>query len=526
MKFSKALFTIICVLAFSLNLNAQSTQDNPIESISAAEIRDHIFFLASDYLNGRVAATPEYEIAAQYVSAQFAAAGLQPAIEKEDGTKCYFQGVPFNRTTYNDDILWKVSKEGDVKTLVHKKDFKVMYGNNLNHEHMELVWAGYGLEDKKSKWNDFKGLDIEGKMLVCISGAPVKNGKPILSEEEHEKYTGENGMRSKMMTLFRRGAAGVIIIDMGNTGGSGYDQTSSAFQTEKVSYRSDQNRPSRRRSFPSFYIGNPDILNVLMAGNENNPLNNPDDILENYKPQELKDTYLDGSVEIVKEDVINSNNVVGIVPGTDPILKDEYIVVGAHLDHIAPQGGQVCNGADDNASGSSGVMEIAEAIAMNPCKRSVVFITYTAEEKGLLGSKFFVSSDAFPIEQIKFNINMDMIGRSSPKNEDTRAHYVVTNKRYEKELNAFINGVNEGVTDFPLIIDNDKNSPGGSDHQSFIGEGIPAFFFFSGVHPDLHKPTDDADKIDYPKAESISKLGYLLADKLANMDEVPDFLEK
>jgi len=400
-----------------------------------------------------------------------------------------------------------------------------MYGNDLNHDHQELVWVGYGLEDKKSKWNDFEDVDVKGKMLVCMSGAPIKNGKPVLSEKVHERYTGENAMRSKMMTLFGRGAAGVIIINMDNTAGPGFDESPSSFKAEKVSYRSGKKRQSRR-SFPSFYIGNPDILNVLMAGNKNNPLNNPDDILENYKPQELKDTYIDASVEIVKEDVINSSNVVGIVPGTDPVLKNEYIVVGAHLDHVAPQGGKVCNGADDNASGSAGVMEIAEAIAMNPCKRSVVFITYTAEEKGLLGSKYFVSSDAFPKEQIKFNINLDMIGRSSPKNEDTRAHYVVTNKRYLKEIDAFINGVNDGVTDFPLIINNDKDSPGGSDHQTFISEDIPAFFFFSGVHPDLHRPTDDADKIDYPKAESISKLGYLLTKKLANMDEVPDFLEK
>jgi len=218
--------------------------------------------------------------------------------------------------------------------------------------------------------------------------------------------------------------------------------------------------------------------------------------------------------------------VIGIVPGTDPDLKNEFIVVGAHLDHVGPRQGQVCNGADDNASGSSGVMEIAEAVAMNPCKRSVVFITYTAEEKGLIGSRFFINSDVLPKENIKFNINLDMIGRSSPKNEKSRAHYVVTNKKYLNELDAFINDLNVGITDFPLLIDNDEDSPGGSDHQSFIAEDIPAFFFFSGVHKDLHQPGDDAEKIDYAKAESISRLGYLIARKLANMEEVPDFKSK
>jgi Zn-dependent M28 family amino/carboxypeptidase len=127
---------------------------------------------------------------------------------------------------------------------------------------------------------------------------------------------------------------------------------------------------------------------------------------------------------------------------------------------------------------------------------------------------------------VKFNINMDMIGRTDPKNEATRAHYVVTHKKYVKEMEAFISQINEGITDFPLIYDDDEHSPGGSDHQTFISDNIPAFFFFSGVHKDLHNPGDDAEKIDYPKAQSISRLAYLLAERLANMEVVPDFLEK
>ncbi|MDZ7739213.1 MAG: M20/M25/M40 family metallo-hydrolase, partial [Bacteroidales bacterium] len=248
-----------------------------------------------------------------------------------------------------------------------------------------------------------------------------------------------------------------------------------------------------------------------------------EDILSNYKPQLLKGVSLSSRINILSEELIETKNVAGIVTGTDSLLKDEYIIVGAHLDHVKPVNGQVCNGADDNASGSAGVIEIAEAIAMNPCRRSVVFITYTAEEMGLEGSRHFVGSEALPLEKMKFNINMDMIGRSSPVNSESRAHYVISDKKYINQIEDFINELNNEVCDFPLIFDNDDDSPGGSDHQSFMMAGIPAFFFFSGVHEDLHRPGDDPEKIDYDKAESISRLGYLITTKLANMEVVPSF---
>jgi Zn-dependent M28 family amino/carboxypeptidase len=247
------------------------------------------------------------------------------------------------------------------------------------------------------------------------------------------------------------------------------------------------------------------------------------DILQEYKTQDLKDTYITSKIEMVKQDTLYSNNVIGIVPGTDPVLRDEYIIVGGHLDHVGPQQGKVSNGADDNASGSAGVMEIAEAVAMNPCKRTVVFVAWSGEEMGLLGSVFFLQSGIIPKEKIKFNINLDMIGRTGKGNEDTRAHYVVTDKKYLAGLTTFISDLNQKVTDFPILYDDDEHSPGGSDHMSFIQEGIPAFFFFSGVHPDLHNSGDDPEKIDYPKAAAVCRLGYLIAEKLGNMPVVPSF---
>ncbi len=514
---------IVLLLIISGSVKAQNKTELGLESITAAEISDHLHFLASDYLKGRVATTPEYEIAVQYVGAQFAAAGLQPAIKHEDGSMSYFQGVPFAKTVYSDELVWSIVVNGETKELIHKEDFKILMGSQLNHDNLDLVWVGFGIEETEHQWNDFKDLDVEGKIMVCMGGAPLKKGKPVLPQEIHDKYIGARGFQSKG-GLFSKGAAGIILIDLDGSTGMHFENIPSNFSKEKFIYKGSEKKGGR--SFPSIYLVKPEFLETIMGDNKYNPLRNPDNILKKYKPQVLENIHLNSVVEVLSEDLIASNNVVGMIPGTDPILKNEYIVVGAHLDHVKAQQGEICNGADDNASGSSGVIEIAEAIAMNPCKRTVVFITYTAEEMGLIGSRFFVGSGVFPKEQLKFNINMDMIGRSSAKNEESRAHYVVTNKRYVSEIESFINEINDGITDFPLIIDNDQDSPGGSDHQSFISEDIPAFFFFSGLHKDLHRPTDDADKIDYAKAESISKLAYLMTRKLANMEVVPDFLEK
>lgn len=518
MKRLSILLTSLILMAF---MTASFAQE-PAASITEAELRDHIFFLASDYLNGRTGVSAEYEIAAQYVATQFAAAGLHPVVENEDGSRSWFQGVPFAKTTYSDEIKWKIIKPGGENTLIHKEDFKILYGNKLNHDKLEVVYAGYGIEEPDHKWNDFEDIDVKGKIMVCISGAPMKNGKAVLPEEVHQRYKGPRGLQSKVGALFSKGAEGLILVDIDGSSGMPFDIIPSEFAREKYVYQGNSNR--QRRSMPSVYLAKPEILNALMGQSKNNPLLKPEAIEKNYRPGIIEDTYLDSRIEILNEALVYASNVTGMVPGTDPVLKNEYIVVGAHLDHVKPVNGQVCNGADDNASGSAGVIEIAEALAMNPCKRSVIFITYTAEEMGLIGSRHFVNSKLFPAEQIKFNINMDMIGRSDPDNEESRAHYVVSDKKYIGAIEKFINELNDGVTDFPLIFDNDEDSPGGSDHQSFMSKDIPAFFFFSGVHNDLHRPGDDPEKIDYAKAEDICRLAYLIASRLADMDAVPTFM--
>jgi len=276
---------------------------------------------------------------------------------------------------------------------------------------------------------------------------------------------------------------------------------------------------------PMIYLVKDEVLAALFEGHKISPSFVEEEGIRKYKTFQLEDISVETRFPVLEQSEITLKNVVAIVEGTDPGLNKEYITVGAHLDHVSHPTGQVANGADDNASGSAGVLEIAEAVALDPPRRSVVFITYTAEEMGLQGSHYFVNAGPLAREDIKFNVNLDMIGRTMEKNSETRAHYVLGDSRYEAKLVPFISGINESTVNCPLIYDFEHPYSGNSDHASYSDKGIPSFFFFSGSHKDLHQPGDDPEKIEYDKAVKLSRLAYLITMELANMDRVPDFLE-
>lgn len=521
-------YKLYCLLAgfiFSLsgNLHGQGSAQEALNSISEAELRDHIYFLASDYMAGRAAPSAEYEIAAQYVASQFASAGVQALLKNEEGELTYFQEVPFIKTSYGEDIKWTLTTAGESKEFHHLEDFKIFSSSTTVNETLDLVFVGYGIEEPDFGWNDFEGLDVSGKMLIVLSGVPTKKGKAILPEAIHEKYASQSWW-SKYRALSSKGAGGIIMLmDDSKSGPMSWDNQISRFRSEKYVYQGPNDGASGTR--PTLYTVKSEVTDALFEGQQFNPSVIKDKGLRNYSCFQLEGASIKTSYEVLEEKPFTTKNIIGIVPGTDPDLSNEYITVGAHLDHVAPFKGEIRNGADDNASGSSGVIEVAEAMALNPGRRPVVFIAFTAEEMGLRGSKYFLHSGTIERELIKFNLNLDMIGRSSEENAETRAHYLVTHKKYLNQLSSFVGDINKNTINYPLLFNNDEDSPGGSDHQTFIRAGIPAFFFFSGVHQDLHKSGDDPEKIDYDKAMSISRLAYLITDKLANMDEVPSFLE-
>jgi Zn-dependent M28 family amino/carboxypeptidase len=215
---------------------------------------------------------------------------------------------------------------------------------------------------------------------------------------------------------------------------------------------------------------------------------------------------------------VKSSNVIAVVTGTDVVLKNEYITVGAHLDHLGVLNDSIYNGADDNASGSAAVLEIADAVAHSKPKRSVIFILYTAEEEGLLGSRYFINNPPVPVKNIKFNLNLDMIGRPAGEANDL---FIVSAGKISQKYKKLLQAINNKTEKIVLDTIDKKNFSKRSDQASFYPKGIPNLFFSTGVHIDYHKPSDDPAKIDYNFLRCVSRLSYDLVMELAD-EQLPD----
>ena len=245
-----------------------------------------------------------------------------------------------------------------------------------------------------------------------------------------------------------------------------------------------------------------------------------------------KHTTIPADIEwSVSHDIKNMEgaNVLGYIEGLDPVLNKEVVIVTAHYDHLGIRGESIFYGADDNASGTSGVLEIAEAFAKAKAegkgpKRSVLCMLVTGEEKGLLGSKYYTEYPVFPLEQTVADVNIDMIGRKDTLHGDSKYTYVIGSDRLSTELHEINESVNQLYTH--LLLDYTYNSDDDpnryyyrSDHYNFAKNGIPAIFYFSGVHADYHRPTDTPDKILFDRAETIARLAFHTSWELANREE-------
>jgi hypothetical protein len=514
------------LLSLSAGMTGQEKTSPAVESITQSELRDHIYFLASDFMAGRAAPSAEYEIAAQYVATQFAAGGLEPLPADTGNMNGWFQEVPYQKVTLGEEPTWSVrTKEGE-KVFKHNEDYKVFEGRYLPEAAMEVVFVGYGIHEPDFGWDDFKGLDVEGKMVVLMTGAPVEKDKPVLPDSLHKRYSSMMGLQTKAMPIIRQKPAAVVLaLDKQLSAMLPFDRLPSQLKEEMYLYQGPAGEQGDLR-IPMIYLVNDELLQALFRDQKTGPARINEEGMKSYKTFVLKDLTIETRFPVRERKELTLKNVVACVRGTDPDLSKEFIVVGAHLDHVKLPTGQVANGADDNASGSAGVMEIAEAVALYPPRRSVVFVAYTAEEMGLQGSHYFVNAGPLAPEKIRFNVNLDMIGRTTEENKETRSHYVLGASQYESRLVPFISEINEATIQWPLIYDFHHSYSGSSDHASYSDQGIPSFFFFSGSHRDLHTAGDDPEKIEYDKAESISRLAYLITMELANMEEVPDFLQE
>ncbi|MFH0989174.1 MAG: M20/M25/M40 family metallo-hydrolase [bacterium] len=509
-----AILLVIILVPFQA-LNAQSKAS----TITLQELKKHMFILAADSLGGRRPDDRGFTIAAQYTADQLKAAGVKPVIKDANGNETYFQMVPLVKVrTVVDEPLTITTAAGE-RVFQTLEDLRLQArGPSLTN--IPAVFVGYGISEPDYGWNDLQNVEVKGKVVLLLMGAPRRDGKNIFPDSVQNSYASLMGTRKKILSspFFRQNmpAAVFVIADTEHT--AQWNMLNDAFNTlQIVSKPKDQ--PLTLPPGPAMIgIIKGTLVKTLFSNQRYNPHDIEKEGLKGYQSFDLADVKISLGLKTAGEE-FESMNVVGMVPGRDGAVANEYITLGAHLDHVKSLNGQICNGADDNASGSIGVLEVAKAIAQKPPRRPVLFCLYTAEESGLLGSRYFVANCPFPVKNITVNVNLDMIGRSDPGSQQSRRHYVIGSDKTNPELRRLIDSVNSVTVNWPLDFDSEDRSMAGSDHMSFHRQGIPVAFFFSGRHDDLHRPTDDAENIDFEKMQKLTQLVYEITTELGNRQQ-------
>jgi hypothetical protein len=486
-------------------------------TITAADLKVLVESLAGPDMQGRETGEEGQRKAADYIAAQFKALGLTPVGDR----KSYFQQIALQNETWKDIGL----KVGD-QTFKNRSDFYVFPASNPDNPLLELkevVFVGYGIEDPK--YNDYGDADVKGKAVIFYDGEPMgDNGKSLITGTEFRSSWSLDWKR-KVQLARKKGAVMVFIVDTQFAD----NQKANRKLTSTWGWKPVSSMSERQ---PNEYVNNMFVSPAVAAAILGKKAEKAEDAIaalkggKEFKPVKVK-TKLE--VRLDKEvKKLQGSNVIGIIEGSDQFLKDEYVFVTAHYDHLGMSDSTVIyHGADDNASGTSGVIEIARAFAeakkkgTGP-KRSVVCMLVSGEEKGLLGSRYYVEFPVFPLLNTVVDINIDMIGRVDDAHANNPDYvYVIGSDRMSTALHQINEDVNARFT--KLELDYKYNAPDDpnrfyerSDHYNFAERGIPAIFYFNGTHADYHKPTDTADKINYDALVKRAQLAFYTAWDIAN----------
>ncbi len=470
-----------------------------ISQLSAGQYMRDLTYLTSDALKGRASGSPELEKAADYIASQFRTAGLRPAGDNNT----YFQTLEITTGTE----FGKGNRlEIDQATLEDGKDFVPIAFSNSDRIDAALVFAGYGITATDLQWDDYQGIDVKGKVVVVFRHEPQEQDSS--SRWNGTNFTTHAAFVNKAINARQHGAKGIIFITDPLNHKNEPDEVGPATKAIEGSNVGIASIHARR---------SPILALFARAGKDLMAIQQTMD--QNLKPASFE---LAGVRVRMTTDVIRIRkrvrNVIAALPGSDPAMRNEWVVIGGHYDHLglgdnhslAPsQIGQIHHGADDNASGSSGVMEVARVAAVHQqsFKRSILFMTFAGEELGLLGSSYFIEHPTVPLDRIIAMLNMDMIGRL--KNDQVFMGGVGTSPNFRGWLE-------EAAVSLNLRLDYSDSGIAGSDHMSFNEKHIPVLFFFTGLHADYHRPSDTSDKINGPGAIRVLSLAYEMAERIAN----------
>ena len=490
---SKLIFSITFLVGVIFTYSQDKILMEASKSIKIDELKEKMYAYSSDEFDGRGTPSEGQKLAVDYLVNHYKNLGI-----KSVKTDTYLQTVPL-QLEEKPDISLNIS---DQKFIYYRDYVSYLNGPDREYKSEDIIFVGYGIDDPN--YSDYKNIDVKGKVVVAIGGEPKdKNDEYFINGKNKSKWSLlRQEIDNKKRVARSNGALAIIIID--NYLHSRYSGR----------YRNSDMGFAEKR--------------MLLSNNEENNLQ----VLlfpEKFKNFLVKDnlTFNMSFKKNIKK--ISADNVAAIIEGSE--FPDEYVILTAHLDHVLPKNGKIYNGADDNGSGTVAMLEIAESFALakqmgKELKRSIVFLHVTAEERGLLGSKYYTDYDPLvPIKQTIANLNMDMMGRADPERGVRNLNYVYiigsdvlsddlhdinidANKYSNLELDFRFNG-----------IDHPDQFYYRSDHFHFIKNNIPAIFYFSGVHEDYHQPTDTAEKILYEPYKRRVKLIFHTAWELANRDD-------
>jgi len=524
-----ALALLLCLSAHAQYISSVTTPDSTTTAItdmslpqvqmageiSPADLRAHLSILASDAYEGRETGTRGNAKAAEYIKNHFMNLGFAPNKELEEG---YYQPIQFNYESWN-DIAMTVNGQ----RFRHLWDFLAFQDKNNDMDSVNInkvIFMGYGIND--AKYSDYKGKRVKGKSIMIYEGEPLDaTGKSRITGSS-TKSEWSTDITKKLAAAQSAGVKTVFIISSDIKGMLADNRR--ALLGAKVSLGKIEERPT----YPNSLYISTTIAQELMGNKKAKVIKSRDRITAKGK---LRKVTLKPSVFLDMDKNTSSlkgNNVLGFIEGTDK--KDEIVVLSAHYDHLGKKGESIYNGADDNGSGTTAVLEIAQTFADGLKKgykprRSVLFLCVTGEEKGLLGSAFYADRPVYPLANTMVDINVDMVGRVDKKYEDNPNYvYVIGSDRLSSDLHKINENINNDyrrlVMDYTYNSEQDPNRYYfRSDHYNFAKNGVPAIFFFNGTHGDYHMATDTVEKINFDKMSEITKHIYHLAWELSNREE-------
>ncbi len=474
----KTLYSLLLAFFCLASAFAQSEREKVISTVDSNMVKGHIYFLADDALKGRETGTPENKIAASYLANTLRGYGVKPN--------------PVTGDYYQEVRLSKVKPPKRVTLALDGKEVKkkvIMQGGKISYTG-DVVYLGYGMEE------DYKGKNVTKKIVVVKGGTPEK-----------QDARGAYGARTMKLELAKKaGALGVIELIKTNVATWGY-----------IDYNFNSERLEVAKNKES-YIKEKEQVGHIWVKDEYGSI---------AKSMESGKHSVKLTMTPSDRNDLDSYNVIGVVEGTDPVLKNEYIIYSAHYDHVGVGaanefGDKIYNGARDNAVGTTTVLSMAENLAKYPAKRSALFIFFTGEEKGLLGSKYYVENPVIPLKQMVFCFNSDNGGYN-----DTSLATIVGLQRTTAEKN-----IKDAVSEFGLTAIDDPAPEQGlfdrSDNVNFAAKGIPAPTFSMGfrsfdgeVTKYYHQANDHADSMDYTYLEKFFRAYVMAGRKIANDPETP-----